>query len=132
MKRTDHIGSGRMVDSSARPGRALMSVSPSTTAVDGGDAASQSRARLQALLVESLPIMERATRLVAQGYRLSAAQTEDLASEARVALIANDYQALACFEGRSSLKIYLVTLAAGGYPAWTSARLEVMDALRRG
>ena len=68
------------------------------------------RGRLEALLVESLPVVAQAVRVVAQRNRLRPAETEDLASEVKLALVANDYRALDQFQGRSSLKTYLVTL----------------------
>jgi RNA polymerase sigma factor (sigma-70 family) len=66
--------------------------------------------RLESLLVESLPIVEQAVRVVSQRNHLRPADAEDLASEVKLALMAHDYRALRQFEGRSSLKTYLVTL----------------------
>jgi RNA polymerase sigma factor (sigma-70 family) len=70
----------------------------------------QQRGHLEALLLESLPAVERAVRIVAMRNRMRTAEAQDLASEARLALVANDYAALARFQGRSSLVTYLVTL----------------------
>lgn len=68
------------------------------------------RHRLESLLVESLPIVEQAVRVVSLRNRLRPADAEDLASEVKLALVAHDYRALGQFQGRSSLKTYLVTL----------------------
>lgn len=60
--------------------------------------------------MQSLPDIERATRFVARRQGLSAGEAEDFGSEVKLALIRNDYQVLARFEGRSSLKTYLVVV----------------------
>jgi RNA polymerase sigma factor (sigma-70 family) len=58
----------------------------------------------------ALPEIERAIRFVARRQRLNAAEAEEFAGEARLALIQNDYQILHRFQGRSSMRTYLVTV----------------------
>jgi RNA polymerase sigma factor (sigma-70 family) len=68
------------------------------------------RADLQRRLVAALPDVEAAVRLVAQRQCLSRAECEELASEVKLALVDNDYAVLDRFQGRSSLRTYLVTV----------------------
>lgn len=65
---------------------------------------------LEDRFLSALPQIEEAIGFVARRRRLSAADAEDFASEAKLAVIRNDYQVLALFQGRSSLKTYLVAV----------------------
>lgn len=69
-----------------------------------------SRPGLEQLFVASLPDVEDAIRLVAGRWRLGTSEQEDFGSEVKLALIEDGYDALARFEGRSSLKTYLVVV----------------------
>ncbi len=68
------------------------------------------RAERERLFLEALPHIEWAVRHVARRQRLSIAEEEDLGSEIKLALIDNDYAVLTRFEGRSSLRAYLLTV----------------------
>src|SRR5262245_15391764 len=67
-------------------------------------------ADVKSLLLSAIPEIDRAVRVVARRYGLSAEDAEDLASDVRVRLIDDDYAALRRFDGRSSLRTYLVTI----------------------
>jgi RNA polymerase sigma factor for flagellar operon FliA len=68
------------------------------------------RSEREALFLASLPEIERAARFVARRNRLSAVEAEELLAEAKLALIDHDYRILGQFEGRSSLRTYLLTV----------------------
>lgn len=65
---------------------------------------------LDELFLSSLPEIDAAIAFVARRHRLGRADAEDFGSEARLALIENGYSALARFQGRSSLRTYLITV----------------------
>ena len=60
--------------------------------------------------LEALPTIEATLRFVGRRHRLSTEDLEDFASEVKLAFIEKDYAVLTRFEGRSSLKTYLVTV----------------------
>jgi RNA polymerase sigma factor (sigma-70 family) len=68
------------------------------------------RNELEHLFLSALPEIEQAVRFVTRRRSLSGPEAEDFASEVKLALIENDYEVLACFQGRSSLKTYLITV----------------------
>lgn len=68
------------------------------------------RAEREAFFLAALPRIEEAIRIVARRNRLSGAEAEDFGSEIKLALIENDYDVLARFQGRSSLRTYLLTV----------------------
>lgn len=74
---------------------------------EGGDAR---RSERESLFLSALPEIDRAVRFVARRNRLPPTDAEELAAEVRLALIDRDYQVLAKFEGRSSLRSYLLTV----------------------
>jgi len=63
------------------------------------------------LFLESLPVINAAVGYVCRRYRLSADQADEFASEVRLHFIERNYEPLRRFEGRSSLKTYLITVA---------------------
>jgi len=68
------------------------------------------RPELEALFVSALPDVERAIRFVARRHRLSRTEEDDFAGEVKLALVENDYDVFARFQGRSSLRTYLTTV----------------------
>jgi RNA polymerase sigma factor (sigma-70 family) len=68
------------------------------------------RQKLEQLFLSALPHIDQAVRFVARRHRLSTAEVEDFASEVKLAFIDQDYAVLGRFEGRSSLRTYLVTV----------------------
>jgi RNA polymerase sigma factor (sigma-70 family) len=64
----------------------------------------------QSEFLAQLPLIERITRWVSARRGLHGAEAEDFASVVKTRLIENDYQVLASFEGRSTLKTYLTTV----------------------
>ena len=59
-------------------------------------------------VLDSLPLLEEAVRFVARRHLLSADDTDELAAAARLKLIDNDYEVLRRFQGRSSIRTFLV------------------------
>jgi RNA polymerase sigma factor (sigma-70 family) len=74
------------------------------------DPAPARRDELEARFLAALPLVERTVRFIARRHRLSEAEAEEFASEAKLALIDNGYAILARFEGRSALGTYLSTV----------------------
>ena len=64
----------------------------------------------EALLVAHLPLIDSVVRAVAHRYWLSADETDDLGGDIRLKLVENDHDVLRKFEGRSSLRTYLMTV----------------------
>jgi RNA polymerase sigma factor (sigma-70 family) len=62
------------------------------------------------LFIAALPDIEAAVRFVSRRHHLARAEEEEFAAEVKLALIDRDYEVLARFEGRSSLRTYLVTV----------------------
>jgi RNA polymerase sigma factor (sigma-70 family) len=62
------------------------------------------------LFLAQLPLIERIISWICGRRGLHGADAEDFASVARSRLIENDYEVLARFEGRSTLKTYLTTV----------------------
>src|SRR5688572_2526377 len=59
------------------------------------------------LLLDNLPLLERILAATCRRYRLSREEAEDFSSVVRLKLIADDYQVLRAYAGRSSLASYL-------------------------
>ncbi len=68
------------------------------------------RPELETLFVSAIPDVERAIHFVARRHRLSRTEEDDFAGEVKLALVENDYDVLARFQGRSSLRTYLTTV----------------------
>lgn len=66
--------------------------------------------QLQELFEANLGTIERVIAIVCRRARLFGADAEDFASEARLALIENDYAILVKYEGRSSLDTFLTVV----------------------
>ena len=64
----------------------------------------------EALFLEQLPVIERVIGWVCGRQGLRGADAEDFASTVKLRLIENDYEVLAKYEGRSSLKTYLTSV----------------------
>jgi RNA polymerase sigma factor for flagellar operon FliA len=62
------------------------------------------------LLTENLGLLDRIVHAVARRHRLSAEEAADLSGAIRLKLVENDYDVLRRFEGRSSLRTYLVVV----------------------
>src|SRR5687767_3842390 len=58
----------------------------------------------------NLPLVDRAIARVARRAGLTGAEAEDFASEAKIALMENDYAVLRRFEGRSSLATFITVV----------------------
>jgi RNA polymerase sigma factor (sigma-70 family) len=65
----------------------------------------------RALLVESLPLIDRITRSICRRSGIDHSESEDFASVVRLKLVENDYAAIRSFEGRCSLSTWLMVLA---------------------
>ena len=59
------------------------------------------------LFLDNLPLLDRILGATARRHRLTREEGEDFASAVKLKLIANDYEVLRAFEGRSSLAGYL-------------------------
>lgn len=62
------------------------------------------------LFLEQLHVIEEAVKYVGRRYHLSADELQELAADIRVKIISDNYAVLRKFEGRSSLRTYLVTV----------------------
>jgi RNA polymerase sigma factor (sigma-70 family) len=60
------------------------------------------------LVLDSLPLLDEAVRFVARRHRLSPDDTDELAAAARLKVLERDYEVLRRFEGRSSIRTFLV------------------------
>ena len=65
---------------------------------------------LEVALEECLPIVDKAVRFVCRQHRCGPDEAEEFASVARLKLVEHGHAILRRFEGRSSLKTYLVTV----------------------
>jgi RNA polymerase sigma factor (sigma-70 family) len=77
------------------------------------DKSGQNRApthELEARFLAALPQIEEAIALVSRRNRLTQSERDDFASEVKLAFIEQDYRILERFQGRSSLRTYLVTV----------------------
>lgn len=79
-------------------------------AVEGEPAASRGNAAYAEMLARELPLVSQAVRFVASRNGLTEEEREDLQSMVHERLVENDYAVLRKFEGRSTLKTYLVTV----------------------
>jgi RNA polymerase sigma factor for flagellar operon FliA len=68
------------------------------------------RAEGEAAFLAALPQIEQAIRWVGRRNHLSGPEAEDFASEVKLAFIEGGYAVLSRYEGRSSLRTYLVTV----------------------
>src|SRR2546425_7085049 len=64
----------------------------------------------EALFLANLPVMDAAIRQVCRRHHLTAAEADDFASEVRLHFIERNYEPLRRFEGRSSLRSYLIVV----------------------
>ncbi|MEO8033285.1 MAG: sigma-70 family RNA polymerase sigma factor [Acidobacteriota bacterium] len=64
----------------------------------------------QEVFLANIDMIERVIAFVCRTNRLNTTASEDFASEVKLALIANDYDILRKFEGRSSLSTFLTTV----------------------
>jgi RNA polymerase sigma factor (sigma-70 family) len=69
-----------------------------------------SRSELEELFVSCLPQIERAVACVLRGHHLRAAERDEFQAEVSLAFIQHDYRILARFQGRCSLRTYLVVV----------------------
>jgi RNA polymerase sigma factor (sigma-70 family) len=69
----------------------------------------------EALFLQQLPVIERVTGWVCGRQGLRGADAEDFASTVKLRLIENDYEVLARYEGRSTLKTYLTSVISRFY-----------------
>lgn len=65
---------------------------------------------LEALLVTSLPLLERLVRAACRGSAMCDADVEDFLSEVKLKLVERDYQVLRSFEGRCSMATWLALI----------------------
>jgi len=65
--------------------------------------------------LEQLPLIERVIRWVTSRRGLDDVDSEDFASTVKRRLVENDYEVLARYEGRSSLKSYLTAVVSRSY-----------------
>ena len=63
------------------------------------------------LVVDNLSLIDSVVRSIAHRYRLSADEAEELRASIRLKLVDNDYEVLRKFQGRSSVRTYLTTVA---------------------
>jgi RNA polymerase sigma factor (sigma-70 family) len=64
----------------------------------------------EALFLANLPVIDAAIRQVCRRHHLAAAEADDFASEVRLHFIERNYEPLRRFEGRSSLRSYLIVV----------------------
>jgi RNA polymerase sigma factor (sigma-70 family) len=64
----------------------------------------------EALFLANLPVIDAAIRQVCRRHHLTAAEADDFASEVRLHFIERNYEPLRRFEGRSSLRSYLIVV----------------------
>jgi RNA polymerase sigma factor (sigma-70 family) len=67
------------------------------------------------LFLDNLPLVDRILASTARRHRLTKEEAEDFASVVKLKLIANDYEVLRTFEGRSSLGGFLVAVVQRAY-----------------
>jgi RNA polymerase sigma factor for flagellar operon FliA len=72
--------------------------------------------------VSNRDLIETSLGCVCSRERLSSADAEDFCSAFRLHLMANDYAVLAAFQGRSTLRTYLLTVVSHFYQDWRNAR----------
>ena len=64
----------------------------------------------EALFLANLPVIDSVVGQVCRRHRLTAAEADDFASEVRLHIIERNYEPLRRFEGRSSLRTYLIVV----------------------
>ena len=64
----------------------------------------------EALFLANLPVIDAVIGQVCRRHRLTAAESDDFASEVRLHIIEKNYEPLRRFEGRSSLRTYLTVV----------------------
>jgi len=67
------------------------------------------------LFLENIPLIEDVVQYICRRYNVRGEEAADLASEIKLKLMSDDYAVLRKFEGRSSLKTFLVTVVACHY-----------------
>jgi RNA polymerase sigma factor for flagellar operon FliA len=73
------------------------------------------------LFASQLPLIERVITAICRRHRLSGADAEDFASTARLRLLENDFGVLRRFEGRCSLRTFLLTVVDRFYLDYRTA-----------
>ena len=96
----------------ARPGwRRPTELASSRAAAGRQDTASaDSLVNDEALFLANLPVIDSVIGQVCRRHRLTATEADDFASEVRLHIIERQYEPLRRFEGRSSLRTYLVVV----------------------
>ena len=97
----------------APPGGRSTSEVSSTRVTTGGQAPASSAHTLvkdEALFLANLPVIDAVIGQVCRRHRLTAAEADDFASEVRLHIIERNYEPLRRFEGRSSLRTYLLVV----------------------
>jgi RNA polymerase sigma factor (sigma-70 family) len=64
----------------------------------------------EALFLANLPVIDAVVKQVCRRHHLSAAEADDFASEVRLHIIERNYEILRKFEGRSTLRTYLIVV----------------------
>jgi RNA polymerase sigma factor (sigma-70 family) len=64
----------------------------------------------EALFLANLPVIDLVVKQVCRRHHLSSAEADDFASEVRLHIIERNYETLRKFEGRSSLRTYLIVV----------------------
>jgi RNA polymerase sigma factor for flagellar operon FliA len=80
------------------------------TAGDSGAASADTLVKDEALFLENLPVIDAAIGQVCRRHRLTPAEADDFASEVRLHFIERNYEPLRKFEGRSTLRTYLIVV----------------------
>src|SRR4029077_12843055 len=64
----------------------------------------------EALFLANLPVIDAVVKQVCRRHHLSSAEADDFASEVRLHIIERNYETLRKFEGRSSMRTYLIVV----------------------
>jgi RNA polymerase sigma factor for flagellar operon FliA len=64
----------------------------------------------EALFLDNLPVIDAVVKQVCRRHHLSSAEADDFASEVRLHIIERNYETLRKFEGRSSMRTYLIVV----------------------
>jgi RNA polymerase sigma factor (sigma-70 family) len=90
----------------------------------GGDVPPTNRSSVshERLFLDHLDAIERVVATICRRHHATADEAEDFRSLAHHKLIANDYEVLRRFQGRSSMKTYLVTVLQRLFLDWRTAK----------
>lgn len=85
---------------------------PSSRVTTGGQHAASvdTPVKDEALFLDNLPVIDAVIGQVCRRHRLTASESDDFASEVRLHFIERNYEPLRRFEGRSSLRSYLIVV----------------------